>query len=277
MKLRAVYNTADEIPEVFRELYTEVKGKYELTEVEGIKTIEDVKRVTEALNKERNEHKATKEKYVAPWGDRDPAVEIPKLDLIPELEAKAKDGKLDETKIESIVTARINAVKTPLEQQLKRLKDDYEAALAQVRNYETKEKTRMIHDTVREIAAKANVLKEAYATPDSALLMLAERQLEVNSEGAVVTKEGGGVLAGLLPDVWINEVLEKHTYLRPFSAGGGAGGSGAGGHVGKNPFSRENWNVTEQGKLYRENPTKAEQLMKAAGCPRLGVMPPEKK
>lgn len=46
--------------------------------------------------------------------------------------------------------------------------------------------------------------------------------------------------------------------------GGGAGG-GQGSNTTKNPWSKDHWNMTEQGKLIRENPTKARQLAKEAG------------
>lgn len=270
MKLKAVYKSVDEIPEQFRELYTDVKGQFELTEVEGVKTVEDVKRLTEALTAERKLHKETKEKYVVPWGDRDPAVELPRLDALPELEATVKslkeNSKFDETKMEAIINARVQSIRDPLDRALKKTGQELEAARAQVANYDRAEKVRKIHDVVREVATKANFTKEAYSTADSALMLLAERHLEVNSDGHVVTREGSGVIAGLLPDVWISEVGDRHPYLKPASSGGGASGSGGlGSHTGPNPFSKEHSNLTEAGKIIKENPQKAEQLRKLAG------------
>lgn len=270
MKLKAVYKSLDEIPEQYRDLYSEVKpGSFELSEVEGIKTVEDVKRVTDALNKNREEIKELKVKYVTPWGDRDPAVELPRLDKLPELEETVKTlkegSKFDETKVEGIVQARISAVRGPLDSQLKKAQQELEASNARINNYERADKTRRIHDVVREVAAKANLDKSTFATPESALMLLAERHLEVTAEGTVVTRDGSGVIPGLLPDVWINEITEKHSYLRAPSAGGGAAGSGATGHSGPNPFDKgSNFNLTAQGRLTRENPKLAEQLAKIA-------------
>lgn len=42
-------------------------------------------------------------------------------------------------------------------------------------------------------------------------------------------------------------------------AGGGTGGGVS------NPFAKETWNMTEQGKLYKENPAQAKELASAAG------------
>lgn len=281
-KLKAVYKSVDEIPEQFRELYADVKGQFELVEVEGVKTVEDVKRLTEALTAERNLHKQTKEKWVTPWGERDIAVELPKLETLPELHATVEtlkqNSKFDETKMESIINARVQSVKEPLDRHSKKLQSELDAARAQVTNYERAEKTRKIHDVVRAEATKSNLLKETYATADSALMMLAERHLEVTADGAVVTREGSGIIAGLLPDVWLSEVTDKHPYLKPASAGGGASGSGGSGSAfsGKNPFTNEHFNVTEQGRIFREDPKKAETLMRLAGAPALGVRPPKK-
>lgn len=269
-KLKASYKNVEEIPEQYRDLYAEVKpGSFELSEVEGIKTTEDVKRVTEALNKNREELKEIKAKYVTPWGDRDITAELPKLDTLPELEATVKslkeNSKFDETKMESIISARVQSVKDPLDRHAKKLQNELDAARAQVSNYERAEKTRKIHDVVREHATRSNLLKETYANPDSALMMLAERHLEVTSDGAVVTREGTGVIAGLLPDVWLQEITEKHPYLKPASMGGGASGSGPSGHTGPNPFSKQHANLTEAGKIYKENPQRALQLLQQAG------------
>lgn len=44
-----------------------------------------------------------------------------------------------------------------------------------------------------------------------------------------------------------------------------AGGSGSGAE--KNPFAKESWNLTEQGKLLRENPEQAREMAAAAGTP----------
>lgn len=41
--------------------------------------------------------------------------------------------------------------------------------------------------------------------------------------------------------------------------------AGGGSPSGKNPFSKDNWNLTEQGKLLKENPQEAQRLAAAAG------------
>ena len=100
---KAIYDSVDDIPESvdnFRELFTEKGGRFELTGFTGIKTEADVARIQAGAEKERNDHKATKEKFSI-WSDLDHAEVMAKLDRIPELEAAA-DGKLDVAMIEEL-------------------------------------------------------------------------------------------------------------------------------------------------------------------------------
>ena len=53
-----------------------------------------------------------------------------------------------------------------------------------------------------------------------------------------------------------------HLFKNP---GGGYIPSGGGNPPANNPFAKETWNMTEQGKLFRENPAQARQLAAAAG------------
>ncbi len=67
---------------------------------------------------------------------------------------------------------------------------------------------------------------------------------------------------------WVESQVTQAPHLFEPNAGGGANGGGSGGaskHTGANPFKRETWNLTEQMKLLRSNPTLAAQLEKAAG------------
>src|SRR4051812_33728781 len=75
VKLKTIYEKAEDIPEGFNELYLERNGKFELTGIEGVKTQADVERVQDALRKEKELHKAAKS-ALEKWGDLDPA-EIP--------------------------------------------------------------------------------------------------------------------------------------------------------------------------------------------------------
>ena len=86
--LELVYDTIETVPENYRDLYTERDGKFHLTGVKGMKSQADIDRLQTALTKERNDHKATRDKLTT-FGDMDPEQVQAQLDRIPELEAAA--------------------------------------------------------------------------------------------------------------------------------------------------------------------------------------------
>ena len=84
MSLNYMHESVEDIPEQYRDLYTEQDGKFLLTGVGGIKTEGDVVRVQEALRKEREEHKSVKQALNA-WDGLSPDEVRAKLDRISEL------------------------------------------------------------------------------------------------------------------------------------------------------------------------------------------------
>lgn len=270
MALEAIYEKLEDIPEAHRELYTEKGGKFELTGINGVKTQADIDRIQRGLSKEREDHKATKATLEA-FSTLGTAEELQAaLDKIPELEAAAA-GKLDETKLNELVEGRLRAKTAPLERERTQLNTKLQEAQAKIEAYEARERQRVIHDQVRSAALKAKLNEHAL---DDALL-LAERVFEVDEDGNVVTKDNVGVTPGINAEVWLTEMQPKRPHWWPPSVGGGAGGSRNGGG-GANPFSHDGWNVTEQGKVFRENPEKARQLATSAGTT-IGGRRPEKK
>ena len=64
-------------------------------------------------------------------------------------------------------------------------------------------------------------------------------------------------------DEWVTRQVVEAPHLFESSAGGGAVGHGSGGvgnRSGQNPFSKENWNMTEQMKIAKADPKLAERL-----------------
>ena len=271
MALKAVLDNLDGLPADVAAEYVEKNGKFEL-QVEGMKTQADIDRIQGGLTKERADHKATKER-LAVWGDLDPTQSLERLGRYDELEAAAK-GKLDEAGINKIVEGRLNSVKVPLERQIQKLTTDNAALMTSVQGYETQNRSRMIGDAVRSAATKSKVLDSAVED----VMMYGERLFEITEDGQILTKDGVGVTPGVSPEVWLSDMATKKAHWFPGSSGGGAGG-GTGGNFGggNNPFTREHWNMTEQGKLLTTNRAKAEQLAKAAGTTIGGGMPPARK
>jgi hypothetical protein len=260
MKLKLTYSSADEIPANFKDLYEEQNGTFRFVAIEGLKTQEDINKITTGLEKERKEHKETKAKLGSILGDRTPEDVLALLDRIPELEASA--GKIDDDKVNAIVESRVKVKVAPLERELTQLKTKVTESDQLIQTYQSKDKQRAIHDSVRQVASKMKVLD----TAQEDVLMLAERMFEVNEDGTVTAKDGVGVTPGVTPDVWLSEMQQKRPHWWPPTVGGGGKGSGAGGGLANNPFSAEHWNLTEQGNLVRNmGMEKATQIASSVG------------
>ena len=274
MPLLAIHDKLEDVPEPYRPLYTEKGGKYELTGITGVKTQADVDRIYTALGKERDEHKLTKEK-LAVWGDLKYDEVQSSLDKIPELETAAQ-GKLDDAKIEEIVTRRVDGTlksrTAPLERQVTTLTQELVNSKTLLDGLQVEKKVRIIHDDVRQQLVKAGIIPEAHEDA----LLLADRMFEVRQDdGVVVTKDQVGVTPGVGADVWLVEMQQRRPHWWPASRGGGGKGGGAGYNNENNPFTYSNWNLTKQGAIIREQDgmSKAEQLARLAGTTVGGARP----
>lgn len=276
MALKAIHDKLDEIPEEFQSLYTEKGGKFELTGIQGVKSQADIDRLNTSLASERAEHKTTKDRLGA-WGELKHAEVVVQLDRIPELEAAAK-GNLDEAAIEEIVSRRVEGTITsklaPVERQLATVTKERDGFADENKGFRAGNTRRTIHDTVRKALTSQKVIPEAHEDA----LFLAERVFEVTDEGVVQTRDNVGVPPGLDPSGWLGEIQPNRPHWWQESKGGGARGSGGGGGFGgKNPFSAEHWNMTEQGKIVKEKGTEhADRMAKAAGTTVGGMRPKAK-
>lgn len=269
MAIRALYDTQDDIPEPYRELYEEREGKFHLTKIEGLVTDADVQRVRRALEQERNGHKQAKDTLKSILGDRKPEDLQAMLDRYPELEAAAQ-GKVDDTKLAELAEARARTRVAPLERKVNELTAALTEREQALQTFQQKEMQRTIFDAVRTAASKAKVLDTAVED----VLLLAERTFEVTDDGKVVTKGDRG---GVSPEVWLTDMTKARPHWWPASTGGGARG-GSGGVAGpENPWSAEGWNMTKQAQVIREQgEARASEFARAAGT-RLGGPRPVKK
>lgn len=279
MVLKTVHDKIDEIPEEFRPLYTERNGKMELTGIVGVKTEADVARVTKSLESERNAHKETKEKLKL-WGELDPVETLSKLDKLPALE-KAAAGKLDDVTIADLASKQAEAMLKsklgPVERQLAQTakeRDEYKNSMQQ---YVEKDIRRSVADDVRAAGTKLKMHPEAIEDA----IEIGYRVLQRTEDGKVVTRDGAGVVAGVDAESWLTEMRPKRPHWWPASQGGDSRGSGNGGGSflgGKNPWSADNWNMTEQGRYLREHgKDKAAAAAASAGSSIGATAPPKKK
>lgn len=272
MQLKLKLTTLDGLDPAFHELYTEQADKtFLLTGVEGMKTQGDIDKVTQALVKERADHKALKEKF-ALLGDQDPVDLLAQLDRIKELEAAAA-GKIDETKINEIVEGRLRTKLGPIERENKQLKDQLAAEQGVTAELKAKDQKRTIHDKARAAALKIGVIPEALDD----ILLYADNVMEITEDGRVITKDQVGVTPGVDPEVWLSEMQQKKRYWWPASQSGDSKGNGGGGGIsGDNPWTATGWNITKQTEILAADPKRAEQMARSAGTFVGGPRPQQK-
>lgn len=259
-KLITIYKTAEEIPEGFADLYTERNGQFELSGIEGVKTQGDIDRLQEAIRKEKTDHKAVRDRLLK-FGDLDPDLIPAQLEELTsaqaQLEAFTKDGKLDETKLEPIIEARIKRATGPLERQTSQLQRDLDAArkatemsAAEVTGLKSTITMTTVERSIRDAALAAKVVPTAV---DDAVLN-AMRVFEVTETGRVLTRDNVDAMPGIEPKEWFKDQQDKKPHWWPTSVGGGSRGSGSGGGSirSENPWSAEGWNVTKQGQVFKD-------------------------
>lgn len=268
MDLELVYDSKDAIPAGFDALYAERDGKFQLTGIRGLKTQADVDAVQTGLRKEREEHKATKEKF-APFSQYDP---VKLADDLAELETlRVTGGKVDNSKIEDLVAARLAKEKGPLTREMDQMRKDLEAATMRGDGLQKALNTRIIGDAVREAALGEKVVPEALED----ILLYGERLFEITEDGKVITKEGVGVTPGLDAKTWLKDMTKTRPHWWPQSTGGGANGQRGGG-MSDNPWTPANWNLSKQGEYVRlHGLDKAQAAAKAAGSAVGATTPPK--
>ena len=279
MAIKAVVDSLDDVDEKYRDLYTEVNGKFEITGIEDVTLLTPVKKLKDENGARRISERKAKEAlapFTALVGERKIEEVQAMLDRYPELEAAA-EGKLDDGKINGIVNARLKSHTAPMERENATLKQQLGEKDKVIEGYVTKERTRTIHDSVREAIGKQQGFQPT-AVEDA--LMHAERMFEVNEDGKVVTRDEVGVTPGIDAVVWLTEMQNKRPHWWGTTSGGGSrgnNGSGNGAGGGNNPWTHEHWNMTEQGNILRANRSRAEQLAKSAGTVLGGRRPAPRK
>ena len=267
MALKRILESLDGVPESLHEEYEEKDGKFYLKPIDGLKPVEEFNVVHRALAKERDEHKVTKNKLVS-FGDLNPEEVRVKLDQIDELKILA-EGKVDEMKMEQLVESRLRIKLAPVERERDQLKAQNTELGQTVETFKGRDRSRTIADAVQTAARAAKIVDTAIED----VVMLGERMFDVQ-DGNVVTKDNVGVTPGVDPATWLSDMVQKRPHwLPPSKGGGGRPGSGDGG---SNPWTAAAWNMTEQGRVYKADPAKAERMAKAAGSMVGAISPPSK-
>ena len=272
--LNVIHDSIDDIPENYRDLYTGRDGKFALTGITGLKTQVDVDAIKTHLQTERDAHKATKAKY-HDFADMDANDIQAKLGRLAELEILTAGQQEDfDKKLEDLTEARVRSRLSPLERDAKRHAEVFAAVNEEIAVLRSEKVERTILDGLRITAAESKLPTESMADAE----LLAQNIFTIDeASGRPVTRENRlGFTEGVEVDVFMLELKEKRPHWWPASSGGDAQGSGRGNAYPNNPWSKDHWNITQQGQVFKDHGRdKAEQMAKAAGT-LLGSGPPQK-
>lgn len=273
MKLKLIYDSKESVPSEYAALYTEKDGKWHLTEIENLPSGESIARLEESLRKEREDHKTTKGKLRA-FGDADPTKIHEELDELNELRELRDAGKLgsDEEKLAKLADARVARETAPLKRELEKVTRERDEAVANGTQTQEQLKALRIRNAINGAATEAKLLPSAIEDA----LMLAERVFDVDESGKVLVRDEVGFVPGMPPTEWLAEMKDKRPHWWPNSEGGGARTPGGGGGDANNPWTADNWNMTEQMRIVTSDRAKADRLAKAAGSS-IGAIAPTKK
>jgi hypothetical protein len=213
----------------------------------------DIEKLTEALRKERADHKATKEKH----GEQLNAAHgrIKEYEL---LGPNANAGVIAEHMTNAAKaalaagTAELQAKLATVEAELAESRKTGETLNGQLTQ-------RAISEATREACRESHVRSEAI----NDVLTFAANELKL-VDGEVRTEDGRDVAT------WLDDRKATSPYLWPAARGAGArgmsgGGDGAPIHDGQNPFKPgPTFSLTKQGEIMQTNPERAKMLQAQA-------------
>ncbi len=272
MTLEAILDDKAKIPEGFQDHYKEIDGKFVL-EVSGMKTQADFDNYAEALKKRYADAAADVSRKTGAGVTRDELMETVEAALAKFGKPTGQsNGKGDQGQGDGDVSARLH----DLERNLASLKEQNETLQRERDEALGNSRSTTIKNALTQAATEAGADPAGVAN----LVQLTQDKFEVSQAGDVVTKleAGEGVTPNQKPnDFFANLARDKgFRMFWPKSVGAGAD-SGAGGSgpadLSGNPWTKANWNVTAQSKLYATNKAEAERMMKAAGV-ELGATSP---
>jgi len=285
-ELEESYATLEEIPEPYRKLYKETAANdgtksYLFAGVKGVALSTDQKKLRDEAGRHRIEgskYKKSLEGWLA-LGHESPDKVREILDRVPELEAAAATGGSKSAEaVNKLVEARLATETTKVQRVLGEKDKTISTLTARVERFENAARTGYVMDQVRSAMAGFKAGKFAPSAMEDVLLY-AEKHFETEAEhdsetGELVitgarTRDKVGVTPGSDAAQWLTEmVARKPHWLEPSEGlGGGPEGRRGNGGLGNNPWSLENWNVTEQGKYaHAQGIQKAQQMCRIAGA-----------
>ncbi|MBI1178464.1 hypothetical protein GC207_13600 [bacterium] len=257
MALKYKLKSKDEAPAELANLYVERDGVFVL-DVEGAvdkAKLDEFRTTNVALLKERDELKQRFE-GIDPEAVRQLAAEKQRL----EEERQLKAGE-----IEKVIEARSKSLKADFDKQLASVAAERDALNARLATVQI-DQAAVAAATRRGLRSTA--LADLTARARGVFKLSNGLPTAYEPDGSTVRTGKDGINPMTLEE-WVDALVSDAPHLFESNAGGGSGNNnGAGGAgmrgMGKNPFRRETWNLTEQMRIQKGDPGLAARLKAAA-------------
>ena len=256
MALKSKYDSLKEIPAEDVRLYVERDGAWHLDV--------DQRELKAKLDEMRGNNIALS-KRVADYEKRFEGIDPEQVrKLVEEKQRLEEERQLKAGDTEKVIESRVAAVRGDLQKQVAALAAERDALGAQLVSVRidqgvvsTATKRGLRPTAIPDITARArSVFKLEKGVPTA---------FDADGRTARLGKDG---VTPMTLDEWVDQQVADAPHLFETNAGGGAAGNGSGGAGGNrsvsNPFRKESWNLTEQMKLEKADPTLAARLRAAA-------------
>jgi len=175
------------------------------------------------------------------------------------------EGKVDAAELER-VEAELSKAQADLaasQRELTKTAKQLETATKTLESEQANTHNLLIENGLTAALAEAGVKDPNFLKAAKATILLEHKPGVVVDGDKRVAKVGDKALGDFVKE-WAQGAEGKTFVAAPGNGGGGApGGQGGGGAA--NPFAKESFNLTEQSRLYKENPTQAKAFAAQAG------------
>ena len=257
MALKATLKSLEEVDEALRGFYTQGSdGLFRLDVEGGFKTTEEVEGLSSALGKERTARAEAEKKLKAFDGIEDPDKARDALRTVENLDA---DKRKNAEEMERQFEARLAPIKKQLE--------DAEAERSRL-------SSELYEERVTGFFLRSTFVGEKLAIPPRAAAAMYGKHFKLEDGKVVAYDAAGNVIYGddgkpADPEQAIQRLInadpDRDRLLKgaPGGSGSPADRGGEGGIA--NPWKRETFNLTEQGRILKSDPAKAKRLAAEAG------------
>jgi hypothetical protein len=256
------YATEGDVPEKFKELYKEVSGVW-VIDCEGASDKEKLKEFRDSNTKLLKDLEEIKERFegIDPVVSRSLQAENEKLKAAATA-AGGKGGKASEEEIEAKINERLKTQKADLDKQIEKLVKERDSANAELSRVVVEDS--LITAATRK-GVKGTAVEDVVRRGKEVFRLEGGKPIPYRGTDKIYGKDQ---IETMSVEEWMDGLAGSAPHLFAESNGGGAtnGSSGGAGSNGqKNPFKKETFNLTEQGRLLKSNPQLAASLKAAAG------------